>query len=440
MPSKAHLLMGLFLAAYCSVAFSAAAQTLRIYHIDVDQADATLFVSPSGNTLLVDSGKNGHGPRIKAVMQRAGVTRIDHFVATHYHEDHYGGIDDLAKDGEISIGRTYDRGDKDFLPSKKTLQDTYKDYDDTVGANAEHLTRGETIPLDPLVSVTCVSSGGVVLGEDPPVPGHDENDMSISLLIEYGNFRYFIGGDIEVATETKIAERDHVTDVDVYQANHHGSHTSSSLPFMLDMNPRVIVISNGNNGRYKHPRKITLKTYEELLPAPSVFQTNKYLKGGLGGNVSDEFIGDLEASDADGTILISVDLAADEYVVSYRTESHTFPIRDRGVADRGGVIDSLLPNPVGLDRLLEEATSRNDGGALVSMASWTLREPSGRLWTVTSIGTIGAGQSESIQRHGTPTSLNNGGHVIPLFDQNNRLQDHFAYSGSQKGAAIATGH
>ena len=77
------------------------AQTLRIYHIDVDQADATLIVSPSGQALLVDSGKNGHGSRIQTVMQVAGVTQIDHFVATHYHEDHYGGIDDLVNAGVI---------------------------------------------------------------------------------------------------------------------------------------------------------------------------------------------------------------------------------------------------------------------------------------------------------------------------------------------------
>ncbi len=74
-------LMGVFFL----VAFPATAQTLRIYHIDVEQADATLFVSPSGKTLLVDSGKNGHGSRIKAVMDEASVTDIDFFVNTHYH-------------------------------------------------------------------------------------------------------------------------------------------------------------------------------------------------------------------------------------------------------------------------------------------------------------------------------------------------------------------
>ena len=68
---------------------TAQAQNLRIFHIDVEQADATLIVSPSGDTLLVDSGKNGHGARIKAVMDEAEVNQIDHYVTTHYHEDHF---------------------------------------------------------------------------------------------------------------------------------------------------------------------------------------------------------------------------------------------------------------------------------------------------------------------------------------------------------------
>ena len=106
---------------------TAGAQTLRIYHIDVEQADATLFVAPSGRTMLVDCGKNGHGGRIKAIMDTAGVSQIDVFVNTHYHEDHYGGIDDLIQDFNVSIGEAYDRGDKDFLPSTKTSGVTYID-------------------------------------------------------------------------------------------------------------------------------------------------------------------------------------------------------------------------------------------------------------------------------------------------------------------------
>lgn len=64
-----------------------------------------------------------------------------------------------------------------------------------------------TIPLDPAMTVTCISSGGVVLTEEtPPQHGTDENDMSVSLLIQFGRFRIFIGGDIHKETEKKIAE------------------------------------------------------------------------------------------------------------------------------------------------------------------------------------------------------------------------------------------
>lgn len=219
----------------CSVPSPAFSQTLRIYQIDVEQGDATLLVSPSGKTLLIDSGKNGHGSRLNAVMQQAGVDTIDFFVCTHYHEDHYGGIDDLVTIEGIPVMQAYDRGDKSFLPSSTTNSSTYQDYQSAVGEQATHIMRGESIPFDPELSVVCISSGGVVLEEVNPVTGVDENDMSVSLLIQYKGFRYFIAGDIEASTEQKIADRDLALDVDVHKSNHHGSHMSSSADFMHDL-------------------------------------------------------------------------------------------------------------------------------------------------------------------------------------------------------------
>lgn len=75
-------------------------------------------------------------------MEEAGVSDIDQFVATHYHEDHYGGIDDLVNMG-VSVGHASDRGDKDFLPSSKLSEKTYKDYQAAFGERATHLMRGE---------------------------------------------------------------------------------------------------------------------------------------------------------------------------------------------------------------------------------------------------------------------------------------------------------
>ena len=420
---------------------TASAQTLRIFHIDVDQGDATLFVAPGGGTLLVDSGKNGHGSRIKAVMQAAGVSSLDHVVTTHYHEDHYGGIDELNSDPEITVGEAFDRGDKDFLPKAKKSQDRFVEYENSVGSGATHLMRGETIALDPKMTVTTISSGGAVLGEQNATSGHDENDMSVSLLIQWGDFRYFVGGDIEHFTEGKIADRDLVLDVDVYQANHHGSDTSSSANFLADLRPSVIVISNGNHGGHKHPRQSTLTAYSQLNPAPTVFQTNKYLKGGTGGNVADSLIADLDPDGSEGTIALTVDRSAGSYTVAYRDQEHTFSIKEVSPAEPGSiVIESLLPNPVGSDRDLETVTLQNPGAASVTMAGWVLRDSDGRVWPLVSLGEIAAGSSATIVRDGMPMSLNNAGDTIEVVNASGEVVDSFTYATSSEGAEIETGH
>ena len=420
----------------------AEAQTLRIYHIDVDQGDATLVVSPGGQTLLVDSGKNGHGDRLRAAMQTAGVNQIDHFVATHYHEDHYGGIDDLTQAPAITIVNTYDRGDKLFLPTSRTESRTYRDYDTAVGSRARHLTRGMRIPLDPLVSVTCISAGGVVLNEqDPTHHASDENDMSISLFIQFGNFYYFIGGDIERPTEQKIADHDLVMDVDVYQANHHGADNGSTEDFLADLQPNVIIISNGSNRTYRHPRSTALARMRQIDSNPSIFQTNKYLNAANddGGNVPDQFIADLESSDSDGTILLTVDQAAGTYEVSYRSMTHTFPIKNRAAGS--AVIESLLPDPInGPDRIFEEVTLRNTGSLAINMDAWFLRDQSDRVWTLSGMGTIAPGSSATVRRNAMPMSLNNNGDTIRLIDPSNSEIDSFTYNDSQGGMRIQTGH
>ena len=429
-------------ASLCCLALAAGpahAQTLRVYQIDVEQAAATLFVAPGGKTLLVDSGKNGMGSRIKATMDRAGVSKVDYFVLTHYHEDHYGGIDDLVKLG-ASVLETYDRGDKECcLSQEKQAESTYVHYQRAVGEDAIPIRRGMTIPLDPSMTVTCISSGGTVIGETSPVTGVDENDMSVSLLVTYGAFRYFIGGDIEQPTEAKIAARDLVTGVTVYVADHHGSDTSSSRPFMEDLLPQVIIISNGNNGTYKHPRQVTLNLYASLPEHPVVFQTNKYRKGGAGGNVADEFIADPETDDEDGTILLTVDPGASKYTVAYGDTSREFTMGG-SPAVASVVIESLLPNPPGSDSDAEEVVIRNKGTSSTAITGWRLQDRSGRSWPFSGSVTLAAGEARTIRRDGRPMTLNNGGDAISLIDAAEVVRDRFEYSASSEGVSIPTGH
>jgi beta-lactamase superfamily II metal-dependent hydrolase len=419
------------------------AQRLKIYHIDVDQADATLFIAPNGSTLLVDAGENGKGGVIKKILDVEGISRIDYFVNTHYHKDHYGGIDELV-DAGISVGVAYDRGDKGSLPPGKLGEATFKDYQRAVGTRAVMLTRGMQIPLDNTMSVTCISHGGVVLAETNPVPGHDENDMSISLLITYGNFRYFVAGDIEGYTEKKIAERDLVLDLDVYHANHHGSSTSSTTEFMQDIVPTVVVISNGNHNGHAHPNHVTLDAYSEIVPEPSVFQTNKFLgTKPSGGNVSDDFIADLDAVGDEGTVTIVVDPGQGNYTLAYRDEVKNFSIKQRGqpkVQLNGMIIEKLMVDPAGADATHEYVVIKNKTISTVILSGWTLRDASGRIWILDSSDQLPANQSLKVQRNSMPMTLNNDGDIITLLNAENVTIDEFQYVGSVEGVEIVTGH
>src|SRR3954471_15790045 len=105
-------------------------RTLDIYVVDVEGGNATLFVAPSGESLLIDSGNAGAGAvrdaeRIVAAVKDAGLTQIDHLITTHWHGDHYGGMAELA--ARIPIRHFIDHG-RNTQPAAATdefLQTTY---------------------------------------------------------------------------------------------------------------------------------------------------------------------------------------------------------------------------------------------------------------------------------------------------------------------------
>src|SRR5438477_7314400 len=99
-----------------------ARKTLDIYVIDVEGGNATLFVSPSGESLLIDTGNAGAAAardagRIVEAAKDAGVTHIDHLITTHWHGDHYGGLAELAM--RMPIKQFIDHG-KNIQPAEAT--------------------------------------------------------------------------------------------------------------------------------------------------------------------------------------------------------------------------------------------------------------------------------------------------------------------------------
>src|SRR5262249_20793045 len=95
-----------------AVAQARASRTLDIYVVDVERGKATLFVAPSGESLLIDTGNIGAAARdagrILAAMKDAGLRQIDHLIITHWHGDHFGGLAELAS--HVPIKEFIDHG------------------------------------------------------------------------------------------------------------------------------------------------------------------------------------------------------------------------------------------------------------------------------------------------------------------------------------------
>src|SRR5262245_66261850 len=121
---KRFLIVALLLV--LSAPLNAQPRNLEIYWIDVEGGAATLIVSPSGQSMLIDTGWEVDGrdaKRIYAAMQQAGVKKIDHLVISHYHADHVGGLAALSK--MVPTDRLYGRGDEIETANQKWL-DSYR--------------------------------------------------------------------------------------------------------------------------------------------------------------------------------------------------------------------------------------------------------------------------------------------------------------------------
>src|SRR5258705_12982065 len=106
-------LLGLCLAGVAPLLRAQTGKSLNIYVVDVEGGNATLFVAPSGESVLIDTGNGGaaaprDASRIMAAVKDAGLTQIDNLITTHWHGDHFGGMAELAT--RIPIRNFIDHG------------------------------------------------------------------------------------------------------------------------------------------------------------------------------------------------------------------------------------------------------------------------------------------------------------------------------------------
>jgi len=225
---------------------------LEIHVIDVGQGDSFLVVSPSGKKILIDGGDTGKGSKIVLpYLLSRGVSSIDYVIASHFHADHIGGLDEvingLGGSGKISVA-AYDRGGT--YNSK-----AFQEYIASVGDKRKTILPDQIIDLGDGVTLKCIASGGYTQG-GKVYYGDDENALSVVLLLKYHTFDAYFGGDSNLYIEPYLVS--YAGDVDVYKVSHHGSSTSSTQALLDTLKPEVSVIPVGDNNPYGHPHYETL--------------------------------------------------------------------------------------------------------------------------------------------------------------------------------------
>ena len=264
------------------------ARNLDIYWVDVEGGAATLIVSPSGESLLFDSGwqvGDRDAKRIFAAAQQAGLKKIDYFVLSHFHADHAGGIVALSK--LLPIEKCFDRGE--FIePANQQWRDAYLSV--CGGARRTILHAGNKVPLKG-VQVDVVASNGELIAK--PVNGGGaanplcataenkpkdvpENQLMVGALFRFGRFTFLDLADLDWEKEMELAcPVNRLGAVTIWQAGRHGALDGAGAPgFLSAVRPQVVVVNNGPRKGLGGPspgqQKAATIHYERIAKTPGV--------------------------------------------------------------------------------------------------------------------------------------------------------------------------
>jgi len=291
------------LLALAGAALLPAAKNLEIYFIDVEGGQATLFVAPSGESMLVDTGWSGNNSRdanrIAAAAKHAGVKAIDYLLITHFHEDHVGGVPQLAR--KLPIRNFIDHGETvEHDQRAKELYAAYVEY--RAKGNRILAKPGVTIPVKGLDVKVLTADGDEIenplpgAGQANPLcaadrlqsPDATENARSVGTLITFGNFRAIDMGDLTWNKEHElVCPNNKIGTVDLYIVSHHGSDQSGSPAFVQGIHARVAIMDNGAR---KGGSPAAWQTMHSSPGLEDIWQLHYAISGGKDNNAPDTFI------------------------------------------------------------------------------------------------------------------------------------------------------
>jgi len=324
-------------------------ETLDIYFLDMVGGGSTLIVTPPGESVLIDTGslepRHRDADRIHRACQYAGLKHIDYLITTHFDSDHYGGILELSK--RIPVKCFMDKGalPPEHQQSGRSFKQLYPSYQQATKGNVTPIRAGDNIPLKndpdgkvPPIKLHCVASEKQIEGFngdiDAPVEGceirkadEEDNARSIALVLSYGRFKFFAGGDITWNVEHHLAYPvNRIGKIDLYQVTHHGLDLSNNPVLLKALSPTVCVAMNG-------PKKgIQPNAFKALKSLPSVraiYQIHYNTIYGDEGNTAEEFIANKEDPKKGELIKVSVDPDKGNFAVSIGVNGpkRKFPIQ-----------------------------------------------------------------------------------------------------------------